>query len=395
MSSKNWNDRADKDLFFTILSVKNIGVISGAEWTTIGNHMRSLGYGFTNEGCRQHFQGLRRAQNKADTNGIVSETASRRVDPTLNPITRRPGPGRGRPRKQSSPVPADDAPVMSGSAPAPGSASVHVSVPVPVPVPVPVSFSGAIPGPYFGAVPAQVSPSVISPAMSHPRPSQEEPSTPTAEKAAAADVVPPPPSVPAATAAVATTTIDSPRPPMMPPDPTAPDVVGDEADLDAESTIPLADQMGSTDEPPLKRQKMEPQDADSEPLDEEAVLALAAHNGSTGPDPYGSEFLVDLVCALHEVAALSPAAKVAIEEFLRNEGHDTSWNAIRRQVMRWTPEVDQRILLAMFQHVTMTAGDWDNVMSELRGDGYNFSESALRSAASSVYPVVVRLFQPL
>lgn len=50
--NKNWNDRADKDLFFTILSVKNIGVISGAEWTTIGNHMRGLGYGFTNEGCR-------------------------------------------------------------------------------------------------------------------------------------------------------------------------------------------------------------------------------------------------------------------------------------------------------------------------------------------------------
>lgn len=50
--NKNWNDRADKDLFFTILSVKNIGVISGSEWTTIGNHMRSMGYGFTNEGCR-------------------------------------------------------------------------------------------------------------------------------------------------------------------------------------------------------------------------------------------------------------------------------------------------------------------------------------------------------
>ncbi|KAJ4307040.1 hypothetical protein N0V88_000415 [Collariella sp. IMI 366227] len=56
--NKNWNDRADKDLFFTILSVKSIGVISGSEWTTIGNQMRSMGYGFTNEGCRQHFQGL-------------------------------------------------------------------------------------------------------------------------------------------------------------------------------------------------------------------------------------------------------------------------------------------------------------------------------------------------
>lgn len=50
--NKSWNDRADRDLFFTILSVKAIGVISGAEWTTIGNHMRSMGYGFTNEGCR-------------------------------------------------------------------------------------------------------------------------------------------------------------------------------------------------------------------------------------------------------------------------------------------------------------------------------------------------------
>ncbi|KAI0971021.1 hypothetical protein F4678DRAFT_111041 [Xylaria arbuscula] len=96
--NKNWNDRADKDLFFTILSVKNIGVISGAEWTTIGNHMRSLGYGFTNEGCRQHFQGLRRAQNKADSNGS-NQDSQRKADPTSNPITRRPGPGRGRPRK--------------------------------------------------------------------------------------------------------------------------------------------------------------------------------------------------------------------------------------------------------------------------------------------------------
>ncbi|KAJ2902369.1 Actin cytoskeleton-regulatory complex protein PAN1-like protein 1 [Zalerion maritima] len=117
--NKNWNDRADKDLFFTILSVKNIGIISGGEWTIIGNHMRSLGYGFTNEGCRQHFQGLRRAQNKADTNGASKTTATtattttttttddpnpRNIDPNVNPITRRPGPGRGRPRKQL-PVP--------------------------------------------------------------------------------------------------------------------------------------------------------------------------------------------------------------------------------------------------------------------------------------------------
>ncbi|EHA50491.1 hypothetical protein MGG_17135 [Pyricularia oryzae 70-15] len=98
MNHKNWSDRADRDLFFTILSVKQIGVISEAEWQTIGSHMRTLGYGFTNEGCRQHFQGLRRAQNKADANDVV-ESSPRRADPTLNPITRRPGPGRGRPRR--------------------------------------------------------------------------------------------------------------------------------------------------------------------------------------------------------------------------------------------------------------------------------------------------------
>ncbi|OAA59420.1 hypothetical protein ISF_06355 [Cordyceps fumosorosea ARSEF 2679] len=109
MNNKNWNDRADKDLFFTILTVKNIGVISGAEWTMIGNYMRSMGYGFTNEGCRQHFQGLRRATNKIEAMPPPADLALRRVDPSLNPITRRPGPGRGRPRKSQSAGPAADA----------------------------------------------------------------------------------------------------------------------------------------------------------------------------------------------------------------------------------------------------------------------------------------------
>ncbi|KAM7209539.1 hypothetical protein V8F20_000277 [Naviculisporaceae sp. PSN 640] len=102
--NKNWNDRADKDLFFTILNVKNIGVISGSEWTTIGNTMRSMGYGFTNEGCRQHFQGLRRAQAKSESSPspALPNDGTRKTDPTLNPITRRPGPGRGRPKKAAA-----------------------------------------------------------------------------------------------------------------------------------------------------------------------------------------------------------------------------------------------------------------------------------------------------
>ncbi|KAK9781122.1 hypothetical protein SCAR479_04943 [Seiridium cardinale] len=149
--NKNWGDRADKDLFFTILSVKNIGVISGAEWTTIGNHMRTLGYGFTNEGCRQHFQGLRRAQHKAESNGSGSE-GPKKGDPTMNPITRRPGPGRGRPKKQpptaSSQLGQDedaaDAEVVAAlseqlhqapSAPLPVDAHMSGDLPVPMTLP--------------------------------------------------------------------------------------------------------------------------------------------------------------------------------------------------------------------------------------------------------------------
>lgn len=49
----------------------------------------------------QHFQGLRRAQQKAEQNGATGDNP-RKVDPTLNPITRRPGPGRGRPRKSGA-----------------------------------------------------------------------------------------------------------------------------------------------------------------------------------------------------------------------------------------------------------------------------------------------------
>ena len=59
-----------------------------------------------NIGASQHFQGLRRAQQKAEANGALGDNP-RKVDPTLNPITRRPGPGRGRPRKSVGGASAD------------------------------------------------------------------------------------------------------------------------------------------------------------------------------------------------------------------------------------------------------------------------------------------------
>ncbi|KAH9883491.1 hypothetical protein F4778DRAFT_766532 [Xylariomycetidae sp. FL2044] len=160
--NKNWGDRADKDLFFTILSVKNIGVISGAEWTTIGNHMRTLGYGFTNEGCRQHFQGLRRAQHKAESNGSTHDS-QRTADPTQNPITRRPGPGRGRPRKQppapsSSPNDASTGGPVGGSSAASGPAA-----------PLPTPSQAQTPGQASEAQPPTAADSVNMPASDHVR----------------------------------------------------------------------------------------------------------------------------------------------------------------------------------------------------------------------------------
>lgn len=63
---------------------------------------------------RQHFQGLRRAQQKAEANGVLGENP-RKIDPTLNPITRRPGPGRGRPRKSGGGGQGSDSGSPSGS----------------------------------------------------------------------------------------------------------------------------------------------------------------------------------------------------------------------------------------------------------------------------------------
>lgn len=50
--NKHWGDKADKDLFFTLLSIKDVGVITAPEWAIVGSAMRMMGYGFTNEGCR-------------------------------------------------------------------------------------------------------------------------------------------------------------------------------------------------------------------------------------------------------------------------------------------------------------------------------------------------------
>lgn len=281
MNNKNWNDRADKDLFFTILSVKNIGIISGTEWTTIGNHMRTLGYGFTNEGCRQHFQGLRRAQNKAEINGTGE--SSRKNDPTMNPITRRPGPGRGRPRKQP-PAPIEGALIMGGLGPEiPDTNDPGAHIPgdpgsmMPIPPPgtalsLPVSLTAE----------PMVQP-LTGPPMTFPSPPHE-------------------PELPQHPPHLHPLQGQQPQDPEQPAQPLEEDpklISGqppseesvepiDVSPAPAESLSRVHDLDAEGEEPDAKRQRLSSPDDTKEELDDEAVLALAAHSGPT--DPFPSDF---------------------------------------------------------------------------------------------------------
>ncbi|KAI8203025.1 hypothetical protein KHU50_004424 [Colletotrichum sp. SAR 10_65] len=49
-----------------------------------------------------------------------------------------------------------------------------------------------------------------------------------------------------------------------------------------------------------------------------------------------------------------------------------------RNVMRWTPEVDQQILIALIKTVNPTVEQYDTVLQNLQPCGYNFTVSALK-----------------
>ncbi|KAL7944411.1 hypothetical protein V8C42DRAFT_88024 [Trichoderma barbatum] len=299
--NKNWNDRADKDLFFTILSVKNIGVISGAEWTTIGNHMRGLGYGFTNEGCRQHFQGLRRAQNKAEVDGGHSESA-RRADPTLNPITRRPGPGRGRPRKsQIQDLDQPDVDTADGSP-----TVLPTGIPTTVPAAVPVVLPGAmVSSPMPGHGPGMASPVVplqqqqqlqqlqsqqLQPQHQHSFQQQQQHQFQQQLQQHQAQLQPQlKTEIPDADGISVSA--------QTPNDIATNHLIGSEPGSTTSQEQLQLDAVQSdnddddTDDHPAKRQRLDPHDLGQDSaLDDEAVLALAAHNGADGTDPYPPDF---------------------------------------------------------------------------------------------------------
>ncbi|KAF9775501.1 hypothetical protein IL306_006378 [Fusarium sp. DS 682] len=116
---------------------------------------------------------LRRAQNKAETSGPNGDTV-RRNDPTMNPITRRPGPGRGRPRKQP-PVPV---------------AGVPGETPLNQPIPV-----GVVPGPQNNSMPYPHPHPQVAPAYGVP-PGNHQPGAPLPAQAAVqpANISPTPPA---------------------------------------------------------------------------------------------------------------------------------------------------------------------------------------------------------
>ncbi|KAK4241352.1 hypothetical protein C8A03DRAFT_41181 [Achaetomium macrosporum] len=278
MMNKNWNDRADKDLFFTILSVKNIGVISGSEWVTIGNHMRSLGYGFTNEGCRQHFQGLRRAQAKAE-NGAATENP-RKIDPTLNPITRRPGPGRGRPRKQASGA----AGAAAGPAGVPSPGAQQVGAP---PAGAVLGAPPIVQGPPAGGVPHGVPMHAQYPGV--PGVSGAPP-TPVSTVSGAPGT-PGMPTMPAAQGLP----MGQGQPMVQGQPQSAPPMPGPGVAPQAQMTAPgeLAVDPSLEEEPEeehaAKRQRLN--DSQDPSLEDEAVLnALAGHNNPTTPGEYTTEY---------------------------------------------------------------------------------------------------------
>merc|ERR1712000_747889 len=259
------------------MGVKNIGVIGGSEWVTIGNHIRSMGYGFTNEGCRQHFQGLRRAQNKADSsNGGLTESV-RKVDPTMNPITRRPGPGRGRPKKSSGSIDGQDPP------PTPIDAQ-----PVTNQEPAEPTHDPALtqhPPHQYEQQPSPHQPGHPQPQYQHQQPHlQQHPSQFPLQQAGQhpqyqAQQFPTPPQQPQHIV---------PQPMQAPQHTPGPETTQTGAPVAEPLPLESEDGEGEDDDgPPIKRQRMESEDdmGQHNSLEEDPVLALAnANNGNGGSD---------------------------------------------------------------------------------------------------------------
>ncbi|KAK2032310.1 hypothetical protein LX32DRAFT_691013 [Colletotrichum zoysiae] len=88
---------------------------------------------------------------------------------------------------------------------------------------------------------------------------------------------------------------------------------------------------------------------------------------------------------------LTKEVKDAIEEKIHRDGfEDVTWEAIREKYlhfrpnkmsrgnMKWTPEDDQQILVAMVKTLTPNAEQYSAIIQELHSYGYNYTVSALK-----------------
>ena len=225
----------------------------------------------------QHFQGLRRAQNKSEVNGVGGDSGPRSVDPTLNPITRRPGPGRGRPRKQPAAVAAPSSPA-SASAGAGTAAAAIAGNPLSSPVP-PGGGPVIPPGPGVAVVP------IMSGVPGMPG-MPAVPGVPGASSIAGTSTVPNPPGPASASplpdgqvAANGHAGSETPAPP--------------DGSLSGQDVTPVEDDLAvdpdleDPEEHAAKRARLD--DSQDPSLEDVAVLnALAAHNNPPG-DVYDQE----------------------------------------------------------------------------------------------------------
>jgi hypothetical protein len=241
---------------------------------------------------RQHFQGLRRAQNKIETI-VPAIEGPRHSDPSENPITRRPGPGRGRPRKQPNlgsdgqPIPPDSfAPAMAASQPniqngqtvppnssqqqqQPQTTADTTEIPHYSPYAHPPQHTQKPPGDQQLALPPQQPP--LQQDDQNPHETHAHGSVPQQQ---------PPQQQPPQTSSAATTQ----PPPAELQQSSAGGPGKDEGDPSSSSEFEDAEGYDDDEMPQAKRQR-----TGNESLDDEAVLALAAHDGEDSADPYGGE----------------------------------------------------------------------------------------------------------
>lgn len=236
---------------------------------------------------RQHFQGLRRAQNKAEADGTHTDS-SRRADPTLNPITRRPGPGRGRPRKSQvqdqvqSDMDVGDVSPTGLSAGIPTTVSVAVSSVLP---------GGMVSSPMTGHGPGLTSPVVSIQQQQHQQLQAHQFQQQQFQQQLQQHQVQLQPQLKTELGEGDVLAVSAQTSNHMVPN----HLVG--SDPESETTPPEQLQLDAvqsgdddTDEHPSKRQRLDPHDLSQDSaLDDEAVLALAAHNGTDGTDPYPAE----------------------------------------------------------------------------------------------------------